>query len=362
MINLLKKTKSVFTFWKKETNRNFILQTILDLGVLFKNFFNWIISKIIISIYSLVIAFISVIPFVLIFFIYSFFSDVNISMLIEWMFNWKLLFNIIWNTLLLLILVSYFIIYSYSNILLFRLNNNYLDWKILEYKNEIYFDYNRLYKYIKLSLLNILILLVPILLFVVLMTGLFIISGSITNALEVVKTGLFNYFSLLSLLFWIVSVLWFAYLYYKIVFSFLLFSDDSIYKKELNVSFYIKESFKRTKWTLKFLKFSVLIVLFILLISPINYIWKVLDNNSKYLSDYSLYLSLDDSQKSTLAWNNSYYYEALEVEFNWKTISDLEKQTKINLFYIILFSIFNFIFIYWLFMMVFTSFYRKEII
>jgi len=362
MKNIINNLKNKVGLWKKEEiKRNFIIQTFLDLLILFKNFIHWNISKAIISLYSVLIWFLAIIPFVIIFIIYSFFSDVNMSMLISGMFSWELLFDLFWNILLILIVITYFIVFSYSNIMLFRINNWYLEWEELEYKNEIFFDYVRICKFIKLSLVNLLILITPLIIFWILIFILFIISGSISNALEIVKSGVFNYFTVLSLLFWLITVLTISYLYYKIVFSFLLFADDNIYNKELNVSYYIKESFIKTKWVLKLFKFSVLIVLFFIIISPFNYVWQVLNNNSKILSDYSYYLQLDDNFKNQVKDQNPYYYNDLETEFKWKTLEEINKESKINLLYIVLFNIFNFIFIYWLFMMVFSSFYKREI-
>jgi hypothetical protein len=364
MKKIIKKLKIKMWISKKEEKikRNFILQTILDIVLLFKNFIHWNISKLIINIYSVLVWFIFILPLIIIFIIYTFFSDVNVSMLISWMLSWELLYDLFWNILLVLIVVVYFIVFSYSNILLFRVNNKYIDWKQLKYKNKIFLDFKRLFKFIKLSLLNLLILSIPLVIFAILIMWLFMISGSINNVLEIVKTWVFNYFTVFSLLFWLIALISFAYLYYKIVFSYLLFSDDKVYDSSKKVSFYIKKSFKITKWIKKILKFSTLIIIFILLILPFNYIWKILDNNWKYLSDYIYYTSVDDNTKTNIKESDVYYYNALELKFQWKDIVELRKDAKMNLVYDILFNVFNFLFIYWLFIMIFSSFYRRELV
>ena len=359
MIKLLNTIKS--KFFTKEKKVNFIIQTLLDLVLLYKTFLHWNISKIIIVIYSIIVWFISILPFVFVFFIYSFFSDVDMWMLIQWMFTWKLLFNFIWNIILLLIVVIYFIIFSYSNVLLFRLNNNYIDWWKVSYSDKIYFDFKRLFKYFKLSLLNILILLVPFIVFSILIAILFMFSWSLLETRDLVSSWAFNYFTVLSLLFLLLTLLSVSYLFYKIVFSFLLISDDNIYSLDKKVIYYIKESFNRTKWIKKVLKFSTLIILFVLIISPFNYLWTILENNSKYLNDYTSYLSLTKDQKANIVWNNLSYYEWLKSEFKWLSQDDISKKSKFNLAYSTLYAIFKFIFIYGLFVMVFSSFYRREL-
>lgn len=415
MINLLKNIKTKFSSWKKINNNNFILQSFVDILLLFKSFIHWNISKLIILIYSIVLWFVSVLPIIIIFFIYTFFSDVNMIMLIEWMFSWKLLFNFVWNILLFLIIAIYFIMFSYSNVLLLRLSNSYINWKRINYKNEIYFDFVRIIKYFKLTLLNILILTIPLLILWLLIAILFLFSWTFLETTELIQSWAFNYFTIFSWLFIGISLLVIVYLYYRIIFSFLLLADDSFYKENKKVTDYIKESFNRTKWNLKsiilvlliiswliillmllfsiiyifdnyknyswasfkkyidnifskinwnikFLKLTLLISIFFLLILPINYVWEVLENNSNYLVDYSWYMNLTEEQKLSIPDDNMYYYEALKIEFNGKTTEDINKKIKFNYAYIILFTIFNFAFIYWLFIMVFTSFYRKEIV
>lgn len=355
-VNSVKATKSKKSFIKC---LDFIKLNILDLVLLFKNFIHWNFSKIIIFVYSLLLWAVAVLPLVLVFFIYTFFSDNSIWSLLNSLMVWDFVSGLFGNILLFLIIFIYFIAYSYSNILLLNLNNSYLDWKKIEYKKNEYLNYKKIIKFFNLSFVNIWILLVPVLIFAVLMGILFLFSGSIDEIVVLVSSGITNYFSILSLVFLLITSLLFAYLYYRVVFSYLVLAES---KKELKVLEYIKTSFEKTKSIKKMFKFLLIVILYLVIISPISYIWEVLENNGKLLSDYSLISQLPEEQIESLTGNNLYYYESLKIEFEGLSPEQIDRKIDLNWAYIILYSIFNFIFLYWLFVMVFSSYYRRELV
>jgi hypothetical protein len=298
---------------------------------------------------------------ILVFIAYTFFSDISISVLINWMLNGILSDNIFWNFILLLIVAVYFIVFSYSNVLLIRVNNSYIEWKKIDYKKNEYFNIKKIIKYFNLSLLNIAILLIPVLLFSILMWFLFLFSGSLEEINTLVSSWYYNYFSILSLIFLIFCLLFLVYTYYRIIFSYLIMSDDKYYSQSKSALTYVKESFNKTKGIKKFFKLITLIFFVLILTSPIYYIWEVLDNNWNLLNNYNYFINLSDEQKTSLTSDDMYYFEWLKVEFNNIQIDEVNSKIKQNYIYLVLFSILNFVFLYWLFVMIFSSFYKREL-
>lgn len=347
---------------KSNTKNNYIKNTFSDIFLLYKNIIHWNISKLIIFIWSIILWFLSIIPLVIIFFIYSFFSDVNVNMLLLWMFKWELLPSFFWNSILVLIIAVYFVIFSYSNILLVNLNNSYINWEKISYKINKYFDFKKIFDFFKLSILNFLILLVPILIFIFLVLILFFVSWSIENVLSLVSSWVFNYFTILSFSFFIISLLSLIYLYYRIIFSYFIFSDNHYEYKNSKILFCIRKSFNKTKKIKWFFKFISLVIIFFILSLPIKYFWAVLNNNVKMLKDFSLYKNLTEEQKTKISSKDLYYFEWLWIQFKWLTKEKIQYELNKNNVFVVLFSIFNFLFLYWLFVMLHTSFYRNEII
>lgn len=346
-------------------NLNFIKRNFSDIFLLFKNFFHWNISKVLIFSWSVILWFLAIIPLLFLFVAYTYFSDVNTSMLINWLFNWTPLFNITWNVLLSLIVIVYFIIFSYSNLLLINVNNSYKEWKQLSFKDNDYFRFKKVTKFFNLTLLNIWILLIPVILFVILFSILIWISliflWDLASISLYISSG-FNYLAIISFILLAICWLLFAYLYYRVIFSYFIFSDKKYYKEESSALTYVKESINKTKKLKKFFKFIVIIILFIGIISPINYIWDILESNWRHLNNYVTYLTITDEQKTHMSTDDLYYFEALKLEFNWLTVEEVSSKIKTNYIYLILFSIFNFLFLYWLFVMIFSSFYKRELV
>ncbi len=348
-------------FKKKKNRSSFIKNTFCDVSLLYKNLINWNLAKITILLWSIVLWFIAIIPFIIIFFIYSFFSDIGLLALVSSLLSGVLLPSFFANILLVLIVFVYFIAFSYSNFLLARVNNSYLDWKKVEIKKNDYFDFKKILTFFNLSLLNIALFTVPVLVFFLFMFILFISSGDIDQIKTMVNTSPFNYFSILSLVFLIVTLLSLLYIFYRVVFSYFVLADSKKYKKTNKTIYYLKESFKKTKSFKSFLSFFLVFFIFLLILSPINYIWKVLENNWDMLNDYVVYSSLNEWQKEYITWERLYYYEGLKADF-WNLSND-EINSEINKNFVlsILFTIFSFVFLHWLFVMIFSSFYKREL-
>jgi len=209
MVTWIKNTKKPVkkaTVKKATVNKkNYIILIFWDLILLYKNFIHWTISKILIFSWSIVLGFILTIPLIFIFFIYSLFSDLNMSLLIQWIFSWTAFYDIYANIILYLIILVYFIGFSYSNILLLNLNNWYIEWKNILYKANDYFNVRKIIKFIKLSFLNLLIIIIPFIIFLILIGILILFSGWTDKVNELILSWALNYFSILSLIFAVIS-------------------------------------------------------------------------------------------------------------------------------------------------------------
>jgi hypothetical protein len=329
--------------------------------LMYWNFFHWNLSKVLIFFYSILLWALSIIPLIGVFFAYSYFSDVNISMLLDWLYTGKLLNNFFWNAILLLILFVCFIFYSYWNVLLINIYNSYFEKKNLPYKNSEYFNLNKICKYFNLTIFNILILLVPFILFFILVGILLLFSGGLNNVLKLVSWSFLNYFSILSFIFLIISSILLIYLFYRTIFSYFVFTDKNYFNAKTSVFTYIKESFSKTKKIKNFFKFCTILIIFVIITIPVKIVSVALKNNVKILTDYTLYKKLDTEKKDYVSSTDPYYYQWLEIEFKWFTDVDLAKKLNLNEIYVLLFSILNFLFINWLFVMVYSSFYRREL-
>ncbi len=349
---------------------SYIKKTFLDILLLYKNFFHWNISKILIFLWSIILGFLFISPLVLIFFIYWFFSKVSLLMLIEWMFNWILLNNLFWNIILVIIVLVYAIIYHYWNILLLNVSNSYIDWKKISYKENDYFKFYKIIKFFGLTIINFFILLVPIIftiilmviLFLVSMVIFFLVSGDIMKIYEMVSISPFNYFTILSFIFIVFGLIFSVYVLFRTIFSYLIYLDYSKESEKVKLLNCIKKSFSKTKGVKKFLKFLSLVLILIVMIFPIKIIWSIFENDLKNIKDYSIHLSKSDEDRKKVIESQYYYYEQLWLKFGWYDNETLQKIAIRNQIYVILFSIFSFLFLKWLFLMLLSSFYKRELI
>lgn len=342
-------------------NCKFIKNIFSDISLLYKNIIHWTISKLIIFVWSILLGILSIVPFIIIFIIYSIFWDVSVDMLFSWLFWWPLMNNLFWNILLVIVLLIFIIIFSYSNFLLIKVSNWYLKWDKLDFKKNDYFNFKKIFKFFNISILNLLILIIPLIIFAVSIIVLFFLSGWSESVQWLAFSWELNYFVVMSFWFMVLSTILFLYLSYKIIFSYLILADSKKFDYKRSAFSYIKESFILTKWLKKIFKFILVSLIFIIAILPINYISNILDNNKMYLLDYSTYINSSEEDKANLVSNNPNRFSQLEIEFKWLWIDDINSKLQYTNLYILLFTIFNFIFIYWLYVMVLASFYKREL-
>jgi len=320
--------------WKKVEKKNFVLQTVLDLSLLFKSFLHWNFSKIALYLWGIILALLLSLPFFIIYNIFGGMPFVDIySSLLSWVsinaFDWFLV-NIIYlyksfsyivllmftfdflNIIYLIWGIIFLISFFYPNIILIKLYNWYIEWKKYTLKELDILNIKKYIKFLNLTLLNLVILLVPVIVFFLLVWLLALFSGNLEQLNQLVASWSNNYFSIISFILLIACSLSLVYLVFRIIFSYFVLSID--FDPKRSVFSYIKEWFKKSKWFIVFVKMLSLAALFTVFILPFKYLWFI-------------------------------------ISLNW---------TVVNLFTII-FSIFAFIVLYGLFIMVLTSFYKREL-
>jgi len=336
MKNILEKMKFTWFFWKKSEKTNFVIQLFIDFILLYKSLIHWNISKLGIYLGSILLWIILSLPF---FIIYGYFWDLSFLNIYINLFSWisissfdSFIINLVYiykslayiilllfsfdflNIIFLIWWILFLFSFFYSSFLLIKISDWYLKWERINFKSLDFLNYKKIIRFFVLSFLNILILLIPVLLFFLLVWVLFLFSWNLTELNAMVLASSKNYFSILSLVFLILCSILLIYIIYRIVFSYFILSEDNEFNKERWVFSYIKESFLVTKSYKLFFKFISVILIFLVLLLPFKYIWFLIITSS-----------------------------------NWIT------------WYMITFSIFAFLFIYGSFIMMLTSFYKREI-
>ena len=363
----------------------------LDIFNLFRNFFHWNLSKIFILIWSFVLSFLSILPFVLIIFIYWYFAWIDLTQLFFQILSKQLWTNLFVNLLLYIIIIIFFIIYLYQYILLIKLNFEYLEWKKLKYIKNYYFNITKIKRYIILTLLNFAVLLIPVIFFLLIIWILMIFNWSINETINSLLTSGNNFFSWFSFISFIISIIAFIYILFRICFSYFIFIDDE--KNEKKILYYFKKSFKITKWFKVFFKFLSILIIFLIIQFPIRILLNFSEQSSVSIGNYIIYKNLDQvenelvfrilslpekkitnvddleiyknlskEEQNLLSFSNINYLQSLILEYS--KFSDKQLNSNIRKYdrYIILLNIINFLFLYWITSMVFVSFYKRELV
>lgn len=263
-----------------------------DIKKVYKNFVHWNIAKILITLVSLILwvwmAIIFLLPLVILMYIdpiswgefiasylqtqslwLNFLAEMYDNLLYVWV---ELLFAIIWFS-------AFIAWYSYKNLLFAQLNLAYIDGEPMKITKKNYFDFQKIWLYIKLLTLIGLILAIPVIVFIILFFVLIFVYGWLESSFSLVQAWANNSFSLMLLISFILCFLVFIYWAYRVSFSYMILMDEKKYKIYTDTLFYVKESFAITKgW--KILKFIVCIIIFTALMFPFDYIGDFINQRS----------------------------------------------------------------------------------
>lgn len=297
---MIEKVKKIFML---ET-----LKSILwDIQLIYKNFFHWNISKILIYICSILLGILLSVPFILILawsmyfdpipwkeVISSYYQSGSLNMsLLSYVYNnmWIL----IGEAVLLLSAFLFFIFwYSYKTLTFTNIYFWYITGEKIPYFKNIYFHIQTIFSYIKLLSLVIVTLLIPILIFWISFFILIYIFWWIEMVFKLFDTGNNTLFSIILWIIAFICLFVFMYLAYRLSFSYMILLDKNNYADKKWISFYIKESFHITSW-LKIFKFLYLMILFSLCMLPLNYLGESLKNVNMgiiFLYDVVIFLTI----------------------------------------------------------------------
>lgn len=338
---------------------NLVKNTLFDILSLYKNFLHWNISKIIIRIYSVLLALVAILPFLIIYFIYSIFTENSFFYYIWALLSWNLVNDIFWFWLHLIIVLVFLLFFLYSYLLLFYLNLKYLNWDKSSYFDNKFLDKKTIIKYLILTLSIFWFLLIPFVFFVILTAILLFVLWWIQDVLIMVYSWPINAFSIFALLFFVISLFLSIYIFYRLVFSYFFLIEDN--KNEKSIKKLLFESFDKTKWFSKAFKTAILFIIFWFFYLAFSYPGAI--NNLKYaeITSYNQYINLPQETKDYYKNLNNYYYSSLELAYWDYSSSDIEKMLNRYFYLNIFFKVLEFLFIYWFISMLLTSIYFRII-
>lgn len=352
-----KKKKDFFAeFWKEFT------QITKDILRLYRNFFHWNFSKIIANIVALWVGLLLALPLFLFAVFIALIDPIPWGTFIIYQVQWvnpivEVLsyatihtFSFVVMTIVMILTLILFLIWNaYSNVLLSRIYNWYLDDKKLGFKDNVYFSLPHIKKFTFIAFWHAIILFIPFLLLWSIALVFIALHGGGIISLEV--------FSILLFILLLVSILTLSYILYRILFSVIHLSFDSAEKVEKHTWWhYIKKSFKLTSSIRKYAKFLFVLAFLFLITHPYRILGDNLQEDASRLGNTIEYraLSLADpeiAQESPLR-DTAMFYEELTDEqlfanYRWATLL------------LIFLSILWFLLISGLYTMVFVSFYRR---
>lgn len=267
-----------------------IKNILADISVLYKNFFHWNISKVLILITSILLWILLSLPFFIILAVVVFFDPIEWKDIIYNYYTTQTiglsfmtalsshLFYILIEWFLFILAAGFFMFWaSYKTITMTKLNLDYLSGEPTAYLKNIYFDFWKIFKFLWVVSWIWLILLIPFLVFVISFFVILFLFWGIEQVSEMIKEWYLNMFSVLTLSSFFINLLVFIYLAYRVTFSYILILDEKNYPETQKALYYVKESFKITSW-LKIFSFFAVLIAFTLIMLPIDYLWKYLEN------------------------------------------------------------------------------------
>lgn len=343
---------------------------VLDVLKLYKNFFAWNASKILISTFTFLLGIVLSLPFFIIAILIAVFSNIEWMQVVSSLLTGQgMIANIIfeypfvfWSVAIFFVLGIIAIIFwmSYSILLINKLNFNYLKDKTdILFKKTEYYNFKRIWVYFKLLCLNSLIILgiwISFLIIMFIFTLLFWWANEVKESLWGSEV---TFFSILSFIVFMCFVLISFYAIYRLLFSFIILIEDKKYNSAI---YYIKKSLKVTSSKKSLFRFLVVMFALIIVSMPVWYTWEYLENKYYGLENYSKYIMLGDESKENLKSDDGWYY-FINLELEYTGVSEEEINSNIKYYYFMqrLYFIFSFLVIYWLTHMVLVSFYVREL-
>jgi len=332
----------------------------VDISFLYKNFLHWNISKILILIASFLVWALLSLPFFLLMWILAlidpidwssiFASDINIYMNIAQYLTIHPFYLLAEFILFIIGITFLFLWMSYQIILESNLYLHYFKKEKLPFKNNYYFDASKVSTYFGILGWIMIYLLLPIIVLIISFLVLFLIYKFLFVPEMILSAWVF-----IAL---VICFIWFLYLSYRLSFSYLVFLDRDNTAEKQKPKSYVKKSLSLTSWKV-FFKFLPIVIIFTILLAPMNIIGASIENNINDIRNYFWYKSgqiqmVDDSDRFEYEYLQSLFVEDTDEELIWDLQFLYTQQ--------VIFTVLAFLFIGWLFTMIMTSFYKRALI
>lgn len=336
-----------------------IKNTIFDIIKLYKNFFRWNISKLLIVSYSALLAFVFTIPIILIIFVYGHFASISFLELFEQILLRNFGADNFVNIMLIIWWVTYVFMYLYQHVLLVKLGMKIDEGKKIKFFNKDYYNFWVIKRYIYLNFINVALLIIPVLFF-----ALFIwIINNFVWWIEAIT----NFSDSKMMLFWIITIIWFLfslllflYIFYRVCFSYFMLIWDKHFKQKTIA--YFKKSIISTKGFKNFFRFLSVILLFLLVLFPFKFIKTSQKESALSISNFLAYDSFNEDEKAMIMKEKAAYIQWLQLKYANINRWDLERELTSIEYWMILINILQFLFLYWVIDVVLLSFYKNIII
>ena len=365
----MKESKLLRFFSQKKKKKDFFaefssefMQILKDIILLYRNFFHWLVSKIIINIVAFVIWLVLALPFVVLwvfvalidpipwwdFIVYQVrgfdplpevltYASMFIFpfVIVTFLMIWAFIAFVIWN--------------AYSNVLFVPLYEWYIKWEKLDIYKHFRVKFVRIWYFVKIALWQLSIIALPILIvwmIILILTTLFIWEKMSFEA-----------FSLTVLPLIIILIFILSYVIFRVLFSIILFAHSS--SKNLvkhSAWYFIKKSFKLTSWVWKYVKFLFVLCTIYIFMYPFTILTNTIANDRERLSQTIEYRAL--SFENTELLKNSRLYEVAR-EYEYLSDGQLFANYRWAQLLALAFSIISFLLFSWFYTMVFVSFYNR---
>lgn len=338
---------------------NFVLEfrsIIGDVLFVYQHFFHWTISRILISVWSIVLGILVSVPFFLFAVLMAWIDPISWLAYFQDTADTHVVFDHLashpyWFVSILFLLLTSAIVFllasSYSLLLMARLSYKYTQRKLLDYTKNLYLSWRHIVTFMSLFSLNFVYILAPVMIW----CGWVFFVYFFYHA-EHISFSFLSY-SLLALT--LILIFAVAYVSYRILFWYIVLATEKDLKNILKARKYLHHSIKITRGK-NILKFFFLLAIYALITFPFQYIDTTLNAKVQRLKDA---LEFRVEKINNIDAANMPYYEFLNEEYkgysDTQIVDSIMKYSWVSVAYFIFYTlVFG-----WLFVTLLTSFYVR---
>ena len=359
----------MFLFKKKAKKKKFFpeffeeLSLILwDVTYVYKNFLHWSFSRVIISVWSILLWIILALPFLAICIIVGLIDPIDWRVIIEFIVTGadpthELLIagianHMYWLILMLILCLGTGMVFlfgsSYNLLLIAHLSLDYVKRKKLAYKKNLYFSKNHILTMMGLLSWNTVYFLAPFFIFAIILVVLYLAQ----------RSGFFGFefFSYLSFALTLVFIVIMSFVIYKILFGYVLLAKEKEAKIKSARSYLLK-SIKDTSLR-NYGKFVIILMMLFVVFTPFRTAEEYMDGKMIDLKNAFAYKSgLLDTMNS----GEEKYWEYITREYEDTTSQELLNDIQTLSTLSILYFFVSYFLLNGLFILVVVSFYKRVI-